>query len=160
MHQTISDSGLIFIKSFEILRLSSWQNTKGVWTIGYGHTQDVKSGQVITDLTALSLLQADIMEYEECIQQIVTTPLSQNQFDALVSFSFSVGLGVPGVKNGLQYLKSGTPSSLLLHLNNYKYNEAAEQFSYWIYQDNEKQPSDELKQRREKEKQLFLSGHT
>ena len=91
MHQVLSERGLTLIKSFEGLRLSSYRDSGGIWTIGYGHTGDVGAGKTISELTALTLLQADVMDCEALLHKIVEVPLNQGQFDALVSFLFNVG---------------------------------------------------------------------
>ncbi|EWG65839.1 Lysozyme RrrD [Enterobacter sp. DC4] len=155
MYQMLSERGFSLIKQFEGLRLSSYRDSAGVWTIGYGHTADARAGQTISELTALTLLQADVMECEERLRAIVEVPLTQGQFDALVSFLFNVGPGKPGVKSGLQYLKSGSPSTLLALLNAGRYQEAAAQFPLWVYAGSQRLPG--LVRRRTEEQRLFLS---
>jgi lysozyme len=89
----ISDAGLQIIKDSEGLRLVAYQDTGGVWTIGYGHTgPDVKVGQTITEARADELLRRDVVEAEDAVRKLcpITT---QNQFDALVSFTFNLGAG-------------------------------------------------------------------
>ncbi|MDL4454988.1 lysozyme [Klebsiella michiganensis] len=155
MNKMLSENGLALIKSFEGCRLSSYQDRAGIWTIGYGHTNNVRAGQTISELTAMTLLQADIMICEELLHKIVELPVTQGQFDALVSFLFNVGPGKPGVKSGLRYLKSGSPSTLLALLNDGRYLEAADQFPLWVYVGIERVPG--LVRRRAEEQQLFLS---
>lgn len=87
----IGPKGLSIIKQFEGLKLVAYQDTGKVWTIGYGHTgPDVKPGMVVTEARADALLLADIADAESDVGRLfpVTT---QNQYDALVSFTFNLG---------------------------------------------------------------------
>ena len=88
-----SKSGLDLIKHFEGVRLQSYLCPAGVWTIGYGHTKGVKAGQEITEDLATMLLEDDLREAEAAVVKYVRVDLAQNQFDALVSFTFNVGTG-------------------------------------------------------------------
>ena len=90
--QTTSEKGIELIKQFEGLRLKAYQCSAGVWTIGYGHTKGVKQGQTITEQEAERLLKEDLRVFENCLNSVGLV-LSQNQFDALVSFIFNVGAG-------------------------------------------------------------------
>lgn len=89
----ISDAGIALIKSFEGCRLTAYQCAAGVWTIGYGHTQDVKEGQTITQEQAEAYLLTDIRRYEWYVHEDVKETLTQGQYDALVSFTFNCGGG-------------------------------------------------------------------
>ena len=132
------------IKKHEGLRLEAYLPTPNdVWTIGYGHTHTTKQGQKITEAQAETLLRKDIKWAEEAVNESVVVPLSQNQFDALVSFVFNVGAGAFG------------SSTLLRLLNSKDYEGAANQFLRW-----NKQKGVALKgltKRREEERKLFLS---
>jgi lysozyme len=155
MYQKVSENGFLFIKNQETYRLSAYQDPANVWIIGYGYKKEVKPKQIITELTALALLQADIMDCEHWLNLIIAYPLSQCQFDALASFLFNVGPGIPGVNSGLEYLKSGSPSPLLMAVNSGHYQEAANQFLYWDYVDL---PSSQRQRgRRQAERDLFLT---
>jgi GH24 family phage-related lysozyme (muramidase) len=92
MSQTINQAGLDLIESFEGLRLNSYQDSVGVWTIGYGHTQGVHAGQTITQQQAQAFLQQDLGVAEVAVNKLGLT-LSDNQFAALVSFTFNLGAG-------------------------------------------------------------------
>lgn len=88
----VSNNGLNLIKKFEGCRLQAYQDSVGVWTIGYGHTKGVKKGQIITNAQATEFLKQDcekaernVMKYNEIYHW------NQNQFDALVSFAFNIG---------------------------------------------------------------------
>lgn len=87
----ISRNGLSLIKRWEGLRLNSYTDVAGVWTIGYGHTKTARPNQTITETQAEALLLEDVAWAEEAINTYVTVPLTQNQFDALVSWVFNVG---------------------------------------------------------------------
>jgi len=89
-----SKPGLDLIKGFEGLRLTAYYDVVGVLTIGYGHTgDDVYEGLTITELQAEQLLQKDLARFEQAVNKLITVPLNQNQFDALVSFTYNVGEG-------------------------------------------------------------------
>jgi len=93
-----SPDGLKLIKDFEGKRLQAYLCPAGVWTIGYGHTDaagppKVVPGMVITAREADEILSRDIRKYERAVNEAVTVYLSQNQFDALVSFCYNVGTG-------------------------------------------------------------------
>ena len=82
---------LKMIKHFEGLELNAYQSAAGVWTIGYGHTKGVQQGMVISEETADEMLVEELKEYENYINDMVNCPLSQNQFDALVSWVYNLG---------------------------------------------------------------------
>lgn len=91
-----SPAGIALIQQFEGRRLEAYKCPAGVWTIGYGHTSaagkpDVKPGMVITRQEANDILVRDLVRYEDAVDRLVKVPLTQNQFDALVSFTFNVG---------------------------------------------------------------------
>lgn len=92
MTQTTNEAGLQLIESFEGLRLTSYQDSVGVWTIGYGHTQGVHQGQTITQAQAQAFLQQDLGVAEAAVNGHNLT-LTDNQFAALVSFTFNLGGG-------------------------------------------------------------------
>jgi len=87
----ISNEGLQLIQRLEGLRLKAYQDSIGVWTIGYGHTLNVKPGDVITQAQAIEFLKQDIKNVEKALNKY--TGFTQYQFDALVSFFFNVGIG-------------------------------------------------------------------
>ena len=92
MSQTTNQAGLELIESFEGLRLISYQDSVGVWTIGYGHTMGVQPGQTITQQQAQAFLQQDLGVAESAVNKLGLT-LTDNQFAALVSFTFNLGGG-------------------------------------------------------------------
>lgn len=87
-----SQNGIELIKKFEGCRLAAYKCAAGVWTIGYGHTKGVKSGQSITQAQAESYLKEDLTVYETKVEQYNEKyNWNQNEFDALVSFAYNVG---------------------------------------------------------------------
>lgn len=84
--------GINLIKSFESLRQEAYKCPAGVWTIGYGHTKGVKPGDKIDEQEAEQLLAEDLREFEAVINR-ECPGINQNQFDALASFCFNVGIG-------------------------------------------------------------------
>ena len=88
-----SQTGVDLIKEFEGRRLVAYQDSVGVWTIGYGHTKDVWEDRLIIKSTADRLLAEDLAEFEKYVDNLVDVPLTQNQFDALVAWTFNLGPG-------------------------------------------------------------------
>ncbi|AGF74951.1 phage related lysozyme [Bartonella australis AUST/NH1] len=92
----ISKEGLELIKQWEGLRLQAYQDTAGVWTIGYGHTVKagepfVQDGMKITQSQADTILRRDLKQFEKVVEQEVSCPLTDGQFTALVSFCYNIG---------------------------------------------------------------------
>ncbi len=115
-----SDSCHKLVQNFEGLRLTAYRDAAGIWTIGYGHTgPDVRSGLVITADQAQTLLCKDMAWAEAAVNDNVNVPLTQNQFDALVSFVYNVG--------GNAFIHS----NLLVKLNSKDYAGAANEIELW-----------------------------
>ncbi len=87
------DEGIALIRHFEGCRLDAYLCPAGVWTIGYGHTKGVKEGETIDQEAAEAFLIEDLEEFEGYVTEMVEVPLSQFQFDALVSWTFNLGPG-------------------------------------------------------------------
>jgi len=93
----VNRAGLALIKHFESLRLEAYQDSVGVWTIGWGHTglsyndRSVFPGQVISAEEAEKLLKKDLVVFEKAVQKLLSIKLNSNQFSALVSFAFNLG---------------------------------------------------------------------
>ncbi|MDX9791629.1 MAG: lysozyme, partial [Candidatus Kapabacteria bacterium] len=107
------------VKKFEGLRLESYKDAKGVWTIGYGHTVGVKQGQFISLQEAENLLIEDLEIYADAVREYVTEAININMFSALTSFTFNVGINA---------FKSST---LLKELNKGNYTKAKSEFLRW-----------------------------
>jgi len=142
----LSRTGLELIKKFEGLRLTSYICPAGVWTIGYGHTgPDVYSGLKISEDRAEQLLWQDIESFEQCINSFVNVKLNQNEYDALVSFTYNIGTTAFVNSTLLRLLNEGTDRKVV-----------AEEFKRWVKGgDGEAIPG--LVRRREEEKRLFLA---
>jgi lysozyme len=148
VYMKISDAGLRFIKAHEGLRLEAYPDpgTGGKpWTIGYGHAgPEVVPGLRITAERAEELLRADVARFEAAVTRLVTVPLSQPQFDALVSFAFNTGEGALA------------RSTLLKMLNAGDYAGAGEQFDRWVNAGGKPMPG--LVRRRRAERTMFESA--
>lgn len=96
MGLSISNNGLTLIKKFEGCQLTAYKavSTEKYWTIGYGHYgSDVKQGQIITQAQADAFLKSDCASAEKAVNSYTKYNWNQNQFDALVSFTFNCGSG-------------------------------------------------------------------
>jgi len=103
----ISVEGLALIKKFEGLELEAYKCAAGVWTIGYGHTKGVQEGDVWSEAQADEMLEIELEEFEGYINDNVTVSLSQNQFDALVSWVYNLGPANLKASTMLKVLNSG-----------------------------------------------------
>ena len=96
-YKKIGQAGLKLIMEFEGCRLAAYQCAAGVWTIGYGHTAGVHKGMTITQAQAEEYLKQDVAKFEKYVNNAtyvpITASLTQNQFDALVSFAYNCGAG-------------------------------------------------------------------
>ena len=115
----ISQEGVALIKKFEGCELDAYQDSVGVWTIGYGHTKEVKEGDKINKEEAENLLEEEMPEYEGYIENLVKVSLSQCEFDSLCSWVYNLG------PTNLQ------ESTLLRFLNEGKYDEIPAQIKRW-----------------------------
>lgn len=140
----ISKKGIELIKKYEGLRLTAYKCPSGIWTIGYGHTKDVTKGMHITGKQSEELLKEDLKVFEDAVNNYVKVPLNQNQFDALVSFSFNCGSSA---------LKRST---LLRKLNARDFSGAANEFLKWNKSNGI--ILDGLVKRRKDERALFLKS--
>lgn len=139
-----SQKGIDLIKKFEGTVLKVYKDAVGLPTIGIGHL--IKKGEVFTTITqqqAEELLAKDLKQFEEGVSTSVKVALTQNQFDALVSFAFNLGMG------------NVNSSTLLKKLNAGDIQGAANEFLRWNRAGNKVLPG--LAKRRLAEKELFLS---
>lgn len=132
------------IKKWEGLRLNAYQDSVGVWTIGWGHTSTAKPGMSITKEEAQELFRKDVAWAEAAVKKHVKVDLKQNEFDALVSFVFNVGE------------KNFADSTLLKLLNEARYKAAAYELNRWVYAGGKKLKG--LERRRTSEREYFLYG--
>ncbi|EPF0315210.1 lysozyme [Enterobacter chuandaensis] len=143
-----SEKGIALIKQFEGCKLTAYQDSVGVWTIGYGWTQPVdgnpiRAGMTIKQETAERLLKTGLVSYESDVSRLVKVGLTQGQFDALVSFTYNLGA------------RSLSTSTLLRKLNAGDYAGAADEFLRWNKAGGK--VLNGLTRRREAERALFLS---
>jgi GH24 family phage-related lysozyme (muramidase)/uncharacterized protein YcbK (DUF882 family) len=144
----INDDGVELIKHFEGLRTTAYRDPVGIWTIGYGHTSmagppTVYEGMTITAAEAETILRQDLNVFEQGVNDAITIATNADQFSAMVSFSFNVG--VSAFRN----------STLLRKHNAADFAGAADEFLRWVYADGQVLPG--LVRRRKAERALYLS---
>lgn len=116
----VSDDGVARLIVREGKRNKAYKDTKGIWTIGVGHTgPEVVEGLVWTDGQVAAALKDDLDEVEQALSKYVLTPLTQNQFDALASFIFNVGVN------------AFRRSTMLKYINLRAFDKAAKEFDRW-----------------------------
>lgn len=115
----INQAGIDLIKSYEGCKLNAYKDAVGIPTIGYGHIKGVKMGDVISQSRAEDILKEDLAVFEPGVEQLLFSEATDNQFSALVSFAFNVGL------NNLRM------STLLKKFNAGDVNGAANEFIRW-----------------------------
>jgi lysozyme len=114
-----SKVGMDITKLFEGCRLKSYQDSGGIWTIGYGHTFGVHEGMTCSQEQADVWLWEDVRAAERAVNKFVTVKLTQGEFDALVDFTFNLGIG------------AFRDSTMLRLLNEGNHSEAANEFAKW-----------------------------
>lgn len=145
-HQ-VSRAAVDLIKRFEGYRQTSAQLPDGRWTIGYGHTLTARPGASVSEKDAEALLLYDLISVAHSVNEHTYTPLTQNQFDALVCFAFNIGLE--------NFVRSG----VLRRINEGSLLQAACAMEMWRKADfeGERIVIDALVRRRSAEKTLFLT---
>jgi lysozyme len=139
----ISTRGRQLIESFEGLKLTSYQDQRGIWTIGYGSTADVWPSMTITQEQADDRMGVDLHNTEQVIYKTVKVDINQNQCDALGSLIYNIGGG------------AFTKSTLLRLLNQSDFVGAANQFLVWDKLDGI--INEGLLNRRNRERELFMA---
>lgn len=141
----IGQRGIDLIKEFEGCKLNAYRDQVGILTCGFGHTgYDVTPATVWSQEEAENVLRLDLARFERCVEDAVTVDITQNQFDALVAFTFNLGCGALA------------QSTLLKLLNQGSIEAAADQFPHWNKAGGQVVAG--LTRRREAEKELFLCG--
>ena len=145
----LSQNGVSFIKSHEALRLKAYQDSKGVWTIGWGHTKNVHPGDVITREQAEQFIRDDFAWVERTLNTDLVAsrdkPLvTQNEFDALCSLVFNIGSDAYLESTVRRKIKQGDKMA------------AARAFKMWVYSDHKFVQG--LANRRADETRLFLQS--
>lgn len=145
----VSERGCREIQNWEGLRLIAYQDPRGIWTIGYGHTgPDVYQGKTITRGEAEALFRADLERFEKGVENSLNLPATQQQFDAMVCLAYNIGLG------------AFKRSTVLRKFNAGDYRGAADAFLMWRLAEVNggylELPG--LVRRRQAERRLFLEG--
>jgi lysozyme len=142
-----SPAAVALVQRFEGLRLEPYCCSGGRWTIGYGHTSGITPlTPAITPEAARNLLADDLAGVALAVENLLTVPVTQGQFDALVSFAFNCGSGALARSTLLRLLNQGDATG------------AAQQFSRW---DKAKgMPLEGLARRRAAERAMFEGGST
>lgn len=144
MTRMVNDAGVALVREFEGCRLDAYRCPAGIPTIGYGATgPDIRMGMVWTQEQADARLVEDLARFADGVERLVEVDLSDNQFAAIVSFAYNVGLGALA------------GSTLLRKLNAGDYEGAADQFPRWNKGGGRVLPG--LVRRRAAERDLFLS---
>jgi lysozyme len=143
---TVSRSAVELIMAFEGFQPKSARLDDGRWTIGYGHTQTAREGLEITAADAEALLLYDLIQVSHTVNEHVHAPLTQNQFDALVSFVFNIGVRAFRGSPTLRRLNEGRPLDAALAMELWRKADL----------DGERIIVDSLVRRRAAEKALFL----
>ena len=138
-----SDRGIDLIKEHEGFRSKAYRCPAGVWTIGYGHTKDVRPGQVISREEGEIFLREDLETAERVVER-ECSGLSQNRFDSLVSFVFNCGEGSFKRSNLLKCIKANPDNPNLRY-----------EFSRWVKSNGVSLPG--LIRRRRAEADLYFS---
>ena len=139
-----SPKGIALIKEFEGLRLKAYKCPGAVWTIGYGHTAGVKPGMVISEAQAEEYLKADLISFERYLNGLGLA-LNQNQFDALISLIYNIGIG--------NFQKSTLLRKARINAND---NSIMDEFLRWVYSKGRVLPG--LQRRRLREMKLYFSN--
>ena len=138
-----SSTGRAFIRDVEGEELTKYRCSAGVPTIGVGHTgPDVKIGMTITKAQSEALLVADLARFEKAVAAAIKVPLTQSQFDALVSLAFNIGAD------------AFSKSTLVRVLNGGYYDQVGAQLARWNKVDGK--PNKGLTARRAREAALFV----
>jgi lysozyme len=145
----LNDKGFALICEFEGCHTEAYQDAVGVWTIGYGHTSVagppcVGPGVTVTRAEATGILMRDLDTFSTSVRSAITAPLNDNQFSALVSFAFNVGLG------------NFRSSSVLRSVNACRFDQVPADLALWVKAGGKVLPG--LIRRRAAEAALFLAG--
>lgn len=127
---------------FEGVKLDAYRDIGGLPTIGYGHTQGVVMGQSITQAQAVGFLASDLIERELQVLRALSRDVRQNQFDAIISFVYNLGIGSFG------------RSDVRTHTNAGRFPQAADAFLNWNM--SQGRPVAGLTRRRTAERAMYL----
>jgi len=116
----VSKAGIELIKSFEGLRQTAARLPDGRWTLGYGHTFSAREGARVTQEDADALLRFDLLPIVDAVNNVVLVPLNQNQFDALVSFCFNIGVDNFAQSTVLKRVNEGRMTEAALAMDSWR----------------------------------------
>ena len=114
---TASRVAFDLIASFEGFRTRAVRTPDGHWTLGFGHTATAREGLTVTRTEAEDLLRWDLLPIVDTVRQVALTPLTQNQFDALISFAFNIGIENFRTSDVLKFLNQGQPVAAALSMH-------------------------------------------
>lgn len=143
---THSQACTALVSEFEGCELHAYQDQRGIWTIGYGHTYNVSPVETCTPEQATAWLNTDLMMADRAVNNAVSIVLNQNEFDACCSLAFNIGGGA--------FLHS----TLVRLLNDHDIMGAADEFLVWDKTCGATNPG--LLRRRQAERTLFLKPPT
>lgn len=144
INMTFNQAGLDLLKSFEGCKLVVYKDIIGILTVGYGHTgPDITAGSTWTQEQCDEALETDLLKFKNGVYDLLDVSLTDNQYSALVCFSYNVGL--TDLKN----------SHLLKYVNSKDFNLASEEFKRWDRAGGVEVPG--LLRRRLAERSLFLT---
>lgn len=146
MTNAISARGLALIQELEGFQAEPKQLPTGGWVVGYSHVRATEPGEAVNENDAAALLSNDLSAFENLVNTLVTQPLTQTQFDALVSFAFSVGAEAFGRSQVLRRVNAGDYVSAACAMDAWRKTEV----------NGELEIVDALVRRRAAEKALFL----
>jgi lysozyme len=135
------DAGLKLIKEFEGFSSVAYEDQGGRWTIGYGTAMNVKEGDVMTEDEASLRLMSDIASVASRAEQMINHELNDNQFSAVVSFAYNLGIG------------NLAKSTLLNCINKHEIEDASKEFERWAKINGVENAG--LLRRRQAERDLF-----
>jgi len=124
----LSQKGKDLIMQFEGLKLSAYQDSVGIWTIGFGNIYyennvAVKKGDIITHNRAIELFNLIVKKFEVGVDELVTSDVNQNQFDAMVSLAYNIGLG-NFKSSSLLKIVNKSPNDTTIYLQFLRWNKA------------------------------------
>ena len=145
----ITQETINLIKQFEALRLNAYQDSVGVWTIGWGHTKDVYGGMKITEHGARQFLIDDLAIAAASVNRAIKKPMTDNEFGAFLSLTHNIGVGAFAKSTAARKFNAGDKQG------------AAKAILLWnkITIDGKKIVSNGLVNRRADEARYFLRGH-
>ncbi|MBK6703447.1 MAG: lysozyme [Caulobacteraceae bacterium] len=146
MTNVISANGLALIQELEGFQAQPKQLPTGGWVVGYSHVRDDEPGEAVNENDAVELLTSDLAAFENLVNTLVTQPLTQTQFDALVSFAFSVGAEAFGRSQVLRRVNASDYVSAACAMDAWRKSEVSGELVI----------IDALVRRRTAEKALFL----